>query len=99
MRGEGPGARGKNLMCLAIPGRVLSIGDDPMRTGTVLFAGVTKTVSLALVPEAGLGDFVIVHVGFAISKLDEEAAMQSLEALASLEEGEGSTQNYFLCDT
>ena len=73
-------------MCLAIPGEVLAIGDDPMRTGTVSFAGVKKQVSLALVPEAGVGDFVLVHVGFAISKLDEEAANRTLETLASLEQ-------------
>lgn len=73
-------------MCLAIPGEVMSVGDDSMRTGTVSFAGVQKQVSLALVPEAGVGDFVIVHVGFAISKLDEEAARRTLETFASLEE-------------
>ncbi len=75
-------------MCLAIPGEVLSVGEDPMKTGTVSFAGVKKEVSLALVPEAGVGDFVIVHVGFAISKLDEEAASRTLETLASLEQQE-----------
>ncbi len=75
-------------MCLAIPGEVLSVGEDPMRTGTVSFAGVKKQVSLALVSEAGVGDFVIVHVGFAISKLDEEAASRTLETLASLEQQE-----------
>lgn len=76
-------------MCLAIPGEVLSIGTDPMRTGTVSFGGVKKQVSLALVPEAGVGEFVIVHAGFAISRLDEEAANRSLETLKSLEESEG----------
>ena len=61
-------------MCLAVPGQVLSITDDQLRTGTVSFGGVTKDISLALVPDAGVGDYVIVHVGFAISKLDEKAA-------------------------
>ena len=54
-----------------------------MRTGTVSFAGVTKSVSLAMVPEAQVGDYVIVHVGFAISKLDEEAARRTLETSQS----------------
>jgi hydrogenase expression/formation protein HypC len=82
-------------MCLAVPGQVLNIKDDQLRTATVSFGGVTKSVSLALVPEAGVGDYVIVHVGFAISRLDEEAARRTLEtyadmaALGSLEGPEG----------
>jgi hydrogenase expression/formation protein HypC len=76
-------------MCLAVPGHVLNIQDDTLRTATVSFGGVTKSVSLALVPEAGVGDYVIVHVGFAISKLDEEAARQTLETYAELA-GSGS---------
>jgi len=82
-------------MCLAVPGQVLNIGDDQLRTATVSFGGVTKSVSLALVPEAGVGDYVIVHVGFAISRLDEAAARRTLEtyadmaALGSLEGPEG----------
>lgn len=71
-------------MCLAVPGQVLNIDDDQLRTATVSFGGVTKSVSLALVPEAGVGDYVIVHVGFAISKLDEEAARRTLETYADL---------------
>jgi len=71
-------------MCLAVPGQVLSIEDDQLRTAVVSFGGVTKSVSLALVPEAGVGDYVIVHVGFAISKLDEEAARRTLEIYADL---------------
>ena len=71
-------------MCLAVPGQVLTIADDELRTATVSFGGVTKTVSLALVPEAGVGDYVIVHVGFAISKLDEEAARRTLETYADM---------------
>jgi len=73
-------------MCLAIPGEVLNIGDDALRTATVSFGGVTKSISLALVPEAAVGDYVIVHVGFAISRLDEEAARRSLEVIAQLNE-------------
>ncbi len=72
-------------MCLAVPGQVVNVADDPLRTATVSFGGVTKSVSLAFVPEAGVGDYVIVHVGFAISKLDEEAARRTLQTYADLE--------------
>ncbi|MBX3349605.1 MAG: HypC/HybG/HupF family hydrogenase formation chaperone [Nitrospira sp.] len=71
-------------MCLAVPGQVLNIQDDTLRTATVSFGGATKSVSLALVPEAEVGDYVIVHVGFAISKLDEEAAQRTLQTYAEL---------------
>jgi hydrogenase expression/formation protein HypC len=75
-------------MCLAIPGRIESLaGDDPLtRTGRVSFDGIVKSVSLACVPEAGVGDYVIVHVGIAISKLDEEAARQTLDYLKQIDE-------------
>jgi hydrogenase expression/formation protein HypC len=71
-------------MCLAIPGQVLRIVEDQLRTATVSFGGVTKDISLILVPDAQVGDYVIVHVGFAISKLDEEAARRSLDVIAQL---------------
>ena len=71
-------------MCLAIPGQIQRIEDDELRTGMVSFAGVTKEVCLALVPEASIGDYVIVHVGFAISKVDEEAAKESLSLIEQL---------------
>jgi hydrogenase expression/formation protein HypC len=71
-------------MCLAVPGQVMTIEDDPMRTAIVSFSGVTKSVSLAMVPEAQVGDYVIVHVGFAISRLDEEAARRTLQTYADL---------------
>src|SRR5512141_1081667 len=68
-------------MCLAIPGRVASIsGEDPLsRTGKVNFGGIIKEVSLAYVPEAVVGDYVIVHVGFALSRLDEDEAQKTLD--------------------
>ena len=68
-------------MCLAIPGQIESVaGDDPLlRTGQVNFGGVVKEVSLAYVPEAEVGDYVIVHVGFALSRLDEAEAHQVFE--------------------
>ena len=74
-------------MCLAVPGRVLSVmGDDPMaRLGRVEFGGVVKDVNLAFVPEAGPGDYVLVHVGMAISKVDEAEALQVFEYLKQID--------------
>src|ERR1017187_9122659 len=75
-------------MCLAIPGKVTSIsGEDPlMRTGKVDFGGVLKEVSLAYVPEVNVGDYVIVHVGFALSRVDEAEANQVFEYLREMQE-------------
>jgi hydrogenase expression/formation protein HypC len=75
-------------MCLAIPGKIASIsGDDPlMRTGKVDFGGILKEVSLAYVPEAMVGDYVIVHVGFALSRVDESEAQQVFEYLRQMQE-------------
>jgi hydrogenase expression/formation protein HypC len=75
-------------MCLAIPGKITSIsGDDPLiRTGKIDFGGIIKEASLAYVPEANIGDYVIVHVGFAISRLDEEEANKVFEYLREMEE-------------
>jgi hydrogenase expression/formation protein HypC len=82
-------------MCLAIPGKIVSIeGNDPLlRSGRVNFAGVTKLVNLSCVPEARVGEYVLVHVGLAISTIDEQEAVQVFEYLrqmgdlAELEEG------------
>jgi hydrogenase expression/formation protein HypC len=78
-------------MCLAVPARVLSItgANDLMRTGRVDFGGITKEVNLAYVPEAAIGDYVLVHVGFAITVLDEAAAervFEELEAIGELDD-------------
>lgn len=75
-------------MCLAVPGKILEIvGDDPLqRRGRVSFGGVVKEVILAFVPDAGVGDYVIVHVGVAISRLDEAEARRVLEFLEDTEE-------------
>ena len=75
-------------MCLAVPGQIQSIQNDELRTGTVSFAGVTKDVCLALVPEASIGDYVIVHVGFAISQIDEQAAKETLSLIEQLSSGQ-----------
>jgi len=73
-------------MCLAVPGKIVSVtGDEPlMRMARVNFGGVIKEVSLAYVPEATVGDYVIVHVGFALNKLDEQDALKLLEDLKAL---------------
>ncbi len=73
-------------MCLAVPGRVLSIEDaDPaFRTGSVDFCGIRKTVNLAFTPEVVAGDFVLVHVGFAITRVDEEEAARTYSYLAEI---------------
>jgi hydrogenase expression/formation protein HypC len=77
-------------MCLAIPGQIISIngGEACWRTGRVNFGGVVKEVSLAYVPEAGVGDYVIVHVGFAISTLDAAEAQRVFDYLRNMEEFE-----------
>lgn len=74
-------------MCLAVPGKILSMsGDDPLNIiGKVSFGGVVKEVNLAYVPEAKIGDYVVVHVGFALNILDEEAALQTLNDLENME--------------
>jgi hydrogenase expression/formation protein HypC len=75
-----------NVMCLAVPGRVLTIdGLDPaFRTGTVDFQGVRRVVNLAFTPEVVLGDFVLVHVGFALTRIDEEEAARTFQYLAQI---------------
>jgi len=75
-------------MCLAVPGKILSIsGEEPLlRNGRVSFGGIIKQVSLAYVPDARPGDYVIVHVGFALSTLDESEANRVLDDLHRMEE-------------
>jgi hydrogenase expression/formation protein HypC len=75
-------------MCLAVPGEVVAIDetDALMRNGRVRFGAVERAVQLALVPEAGIGDFVLVHAGFAIGTVHREEAEAILRELDSLEE-------------
>lgn len=74
-------------MCLAVPGKLLSAeGDGLERTGRVSFGGIVKDVSLAYVPEACIGDYVIVHVGFALSVVDEDEAQRVFGYLEELGE-------------
>jgi hydrogenase expression/formation protein HypC len=73
-------------MCLAVPGEIVSIeGSDPIsRTARVSFGGTLREVNLACVPEASVGDFVLVHVGLAISVVDRKEAEEVLEMLRRL---------------
>jgi hydrogenase expression/formation protein HypC len=75
-------------MCLAVPGKIISIeGTDPIsRCGKVNFGGILKTINLAYVPEAAVGNYVLVHVGFAISTIDEREAEQVFEYLRQIGE-------------
>jgi hydrogenase expression/formation protein HypC len=79
-------------MCLAVPGQITTITEPPpdqdnaylFRTGKVSFGGILKDVNLAYVPEATVGDYVIVHVGFALSILNEAEAQQTFDDLSQL---------------
>lgn len=74
-------------MCLAVPGQVLSVssGDPRTRTGRVSFGGAVKEVNLAYLPDVQPGQYVIVHVGFAISVVDEQEAAAALAVFQELE--------------
>ena len=82
-------------MCLAVPGKLVSIegGDPTFRTGRVNFGGIVKDVNLAYVPEAIVGNYVLVHVGFALTVVDEDEAtkvftyLKEMDELAELTEG------------
>jgi hydrogenase expression/formation protein HypC len=72
-------------MCLAVPGKIISTqGEDLNRTGRVSFSGVVKEVSLAYVPDADIDDYVIVHVGFALSKVDAKEAQRVFSYLEEM---------------
>lgn len=70
-------------MCLGVPGRIVDLDDDAW-LGTVDFDGVRRPVCLAYTPDARLGDYVIVHVGFAISRVDEAEAARTLAVLRAI---------------
>ena len=76
-------------MCLAVPGKLVSVVDDPepaLRRGKVDFGGVKKEISLAFTPEAAVGNYVLVHVGYALSVVDEEEAQKIFEVLKEMQE-------------
>jgi hydrogenase expression/formation protein HypC len=75
-------------MCLGVPGKVTRVDENPlgMTMGRVNFGGIVKDVCLAYVPEVQVGDYVVVHVGFAISKVDEEEARRTWDYLREMNE-------------
>lgn len=77
-------------MCLAIPGKIVSITstseDQIFRNGKVSFGGIVKEINLCMVPEAAIGDYVLVHVGVAISRIDEDEAHKTFEYLRQIGE-------------
>jgi len=83
-------------MCLAIPGKILSITnqlDETFRFGKVSFGGITKEINLCMVPNAIIGDYVLVHVGVAISVVDEEEANKVFSYLKEMGEVEELTND------
>lgn len=80
-------------MCLAIPGKIISIEGENFleKKGKVSFGGIIKEISLAYTPEAKIGNYVVVHVGFALSIIDEEEAQQTLTDLAEITKKMGLT--------
>lgn len=78
-------------MCLGVPGKVVEIDENDLglNMGVVQFGGIKRRVSLACVPDAVVGDYVVVHVGFAISKIDEDEAQQVFRTLQEMGELEG----------
>lgn len=74
-------------MCLGIPGRIIEIRDDGvLPAGVVDFGGIRKEACLLYVPDAAVGDYVIIHVGFAISRVDEAEALRTLQVLRAMDE-------------
>ncbi len=76
-------------MCLGVPGKIVEIIEESplgMTMAKVSFGGIIKEICLAYVPEAGVGDYVIVHAGFALNTIDEQEAMEVFEMLKEMEE-------------
>jgi hydrogenase expression/formation protein HypC len=71
-------------MCLAIPGLIVEVIDEPNRLARVEVAGVRRTVNIGLLDDAGPGDWVLIHVGFAISQIDEDEARATRELLEQM---------------
>ncbi|HXM01747.1 MAG TPA: HypC/HybG/HupF family hydrogenase formation chaperone [Chthoniobacterales bacterium] len=75
-------------MCLAIPGKLIEVSEDPqgVRMGKANFGGIVKQVCLEYTPEVGIGDYVLVHVGFALGKVDEEEALRTYRLLQEMDQ-------------
>jgi hydrogenase expression/formation protein HypC len=73
-------------MCLAVPGKIISVepGEPAFRSGKVSFGGIVKQVHLGFVPEAAVGDYVMVHVGVAIARVDEQEALRVFDILREM---------------
>ena len=71
-------------MCLAIPGQIEEVVDEPNRLARVAIAGVQRTVNVGLLDDVGPGDWVLIHVGFALSKVDEDEAQATLRLLQGM---------------
>ena len=72
-------------MCLAIPGKVVSVFEtNGIKMGKMDFDGITKNICLAYIPDIQIGEYAIVHVGFAIEKLDEKSALETLEVFRNM---------------
>lgn len=82
-------------MCLAIPGKIVEILDEDsfLKEARVQFGGITKKISLAYTPEAQVGEYIIAHVGFAISKIEEEEANKTIDYLEQLRETKELTED------
>jgi hydrogenase expression/formation protein HypC len=81
-------------MCLAIPGKIIEFADESKHIATVDFSGVRRSVNIDLVRELGIevGDWVLIHVGFALSKISEEQAAEQIELLNMLGEAQTSIE-------
>jgi hydrogenase expression/formation protein HypC len=80
-------------VCLAIPGKILEVhGTDELRTARVQFGGIVRGVALNFVPEATVGDYVLVHVGFAISRVDQQEAERTYQLLREMGELEAEEE-------
>jgi hydrogenase expression/formation protein HypC len=75
-------------MCLAIPGKLIEVSQDPqgVRMGKANFGGIVKQVCLEYTPEVNIGDYVLVHVGFALGKVDEEEALRTYRLLQEMDQ-------------
>ena len=81
------------FMCLSVPGRILEITEeDGFKMGRVDFSGIIKRICLQYVPEIQVGEYVLVHVGFAIAKLNETEAAKTLKLLAELDDMQGDVE-------
>lgn len=79
-------SEGSCTMCLGVPGKIIEVYErDGLRMGRVDFGGVTKEACLAYVPEAEVGDYTLIHVGFALNIIDEQEALETLSLLRELD--------------